>query len=357
MDDLSGEEPVHLFEDSETGDRFLIYGTEKGVRIELRYEGEALWMTQAQIAELFAVDRTVITKHIANLYAEGELDPSATSAKIAQVRREGARSVERQIEHYNLDAIISVGYRVSSKQATLFRRWATAILVRFATKGFVVDVERLKAPGEHDRLAELRDIIRDIRSDENNVYAEIRRICSLCQDYDPQSSDWRDFYRNTQAKLLFAVTNFTPAQVLKARADHLEDNMGLQVWSGDRVNIKDVTVAKNYLREPEIRELNRLTDILLSIFEDQLEIGRLTTMAQATELLNKNIRDLGRIVLQSGGPISHDQAVHHAKNQYRHFDAARKAARKAQADKDYAALKALTKSLPKGRARKAKPTG
>jgi hypothetical protein len=132
MPELTGDEPVHLYEDADSGDRFLVYGSDKGVRVELRYEGEGLWMTQAQIAHLFGVDRTVITKHIANVYAEGELDAATTSAKIAQVRQEGAREVARQIEHYNLDAVISVGYRVSSAQATLFRRWATAVLVRFA---------------------------------------------------------------------------------------------------------------------------------------------------------------------------------------------------------------------------------
>lgn len=129
------DEPVRLVEDAETGDRFLVYGTDKGFRLDIRYEGDTLWMTQAQIARLFGVDRSVITKHIANVYADGELDAEATSARIAQVRQEGSRNVERRIEHYNLDAVISVGYRVSSTQATVFRRWATGILVQFAKKG------------------------------------------------------------------------------------------------------------------------------------------------------------------------------------------------------------------------------
>lgn len=342
------DEPVHLYEDPETGDRFLIYGTDHGLRVELRYVGDTLWMTQVQMAELFAVDRSVITKHIANVYEEGELDAGATSAKIALVRNEGGREVTRHIEHYNLDAVISVGYRVSSYQGTLFRRWATGILVQFATKGFVVDVARLKDPDQHDRVQELREIIRDIRASEANVYAEIRRICALCQDYDPQSEAWRDFYKNTQAKLMYAVTSLTPAQILKSRASAFQENMGLQVWSGDNITQKDVTIAKNYLRPPETQELNRLTDILLSIFEDQLAIGRLTTMAQAANLLDKNIRDLGRVLLQAGGPISHEAAAHYAKTQYRHFDEARRKARKEKADREYAALKEMAKSLPKG---------
>jgi hypothetical protein len=177
--------PVRLVEEEETGDRFLVYGTEKGLRLDIRFEGETLWMTQAQIANLFGVDRSVISKHIANVYAEGELPSEGTSAKIAQVRQEGARSVERHIEHYNLDMVISVGYRVSSARATVFRRWATAVLVQFAKQGFVVDAPRLKQPEVVDRLAELREIIRDIRSDEANLYRELRRICALCQDYEP----------------------------------------------------------------------------------------------------------------------------------------------------------------------------
>lgn len=143
----AGEEPVHLVEDIDTGDRFLVYETEKGPRLDIRYEGDALWMTQAQIAELFGVERSVVTKHIANVYAEGELEAEATSAKIAQVRQEGSRTVERQLEHYNLDAVISVGYRVSSAQATVFRRWATGVLVQFARKGFVVDAPNSTSAG------------------------------------------------------------------------------------------------------------------------------------------------------------------------------------------------------------------
>lgn len=172
-------EPVHLQEDNETGDRFLVYGTDRGLRLDIRFEGETLWMTQAQIGQLFGVDRSVITKHIGNVYAEGELDAATTSAKIAQVRQEGSRRVERQIEHYNLDVVISVGYRVSSVQATVFRRWATGVLVQYARKGFVVDAPRLKQPDGADRVAELREIIRDIRSDEANIYRELRHVPGL----------------------------------------------------------------------------------------------------------------------------------------------------------------------------------
>lgn len=347
--DTDQHEPVRLIEDAETGDRFLIYGTGRGVRVELRYDGATLWMTQAQMAELFGVDRSVITKHLANVYEEGELDPEATSAKIAQVRLEGAREVTRQIEHYNIDAVISVGYRVSSTQGTLFRRWATDKLVRFASNGFVVDVERLKSPGEHDRVAELREIIRDIRSSEANVYAELRRICAMCQDYDGRSETAREFYRRTQAKLFYAVTMRTPSEILIGRANPTSPNMGLQTWLKDEIRQQDALVAKNYLAPAEMTELNRLTTILLDIFEDQLDIGKLVTMDQAAKLLDQSLRNLNREVLQHGGQISHDRAEASAKSAYRRFDEARRLARQQQTSNDLSALKGADKALPKTR--------
>ena len=343
MNDLSGDEPVHLFEDADTGDRFLVYGTEKGIRVELRYDGDALWMTQAQMAQLFGRDVSVISRHITNIIEEGEL-PEEGSLQKMQTTQGG-----RPGTLYSLDMIISVGYRVSSAQATLFRKWATAVLVRFATKGFVVDIERLKNPAERDRVAELREIIRDIRSSEANLYAEIRAICAMCQDYDPKSDAWREFYRNTQAKLCYAVTNLTPAQIVKARADASEENMGLQTWSGENIRANDVTVAKNFLRPTEVKELNRLTDLLLTIFEDQLDIGRLTTMTQATEILERNLKQLGRVVLGSGGPIRKDSADRHAKAQYALFSERRRAAAKQKADEEYAALRAAADTLPSKR--------
>jgi hypothetical protein len=207
--------PVQIFEDSEGGGRFLLYSDSAGVRVEVRYEGEALWLTQAQTAELFGVTVSMISRHITNIYEEGELEPAATVSKIETVRMEGGRQVRRAIEHYNLDMVISVGYRVSSKQATLFRRWATETLVRFATKGFVIDAARLKSPDNRDRIAELREIIRDIRSDEANVYRELRAICSMCQDYDGNSDTWHAFYKNTQAKLVYAVCSRTPSEIIR----------------------------------------------------------------------------------------------------------------------------------------------
>ncbi len=339
------DEPVHLVEDLETGDRFLVYGTEKGLRLDIRYEGDTLWMTQAQIGQLFGVDRSVVTKHISNVYAEGELEPEATSAKIAQVRQEGLRRIERQIEHYNLDVMISVGYRVSSAQATMFRRWATSILVQFARKGFVVDSLRLKQPEQVDRVVQLREIIRDIRSDEANVYRELLQICSMCQDYDGASDTAREFYRTTQAKLVYAVTSHTPAEIVAERADSTAENMGLQSWPHDNIRKCDVGVSKNYLAESEIKELNRLTAILLDIFEDQLDLGKLVTMKDAQDLLDRQLAQLGRSLLQAGGSIKMAEAKQLAEEEYEEFDQQRKLKRRQEADDRIAALAQEAKAL------------
>ena len=343
---MTDKEPVHLVED-ETGDRFLVYGTDKGLRLDIRYEGETLWMTQAQIAQLFGVDRSVVTKHLANVYVEGELEPEATSAKIAQVRQEGSRKVERQIDHYNLDAVISVGYRVSSAQATIFRRWATGILVQFARTGFVVDSARLKQPESVDRVAELREIIRDIRSDEANVYRELRRICALCQDYDGTTEAARAFYQRTQAKLVYAVTSQTPSEIIAERANHQSENMGLRTWQNDNIRKTDVAVSKNYLAEGEIKELNRLTTILLDIFEDQLDMGRLVVMQDAQSLLDRQLDQLGRTVLRSGGSVKTTEARRIAEAQYEKFDRQRKLERHREAEERIAALAKEAKDLPK----------
>lgn len=342
------DEPVHLVEREETGDRFLIYTDDKGLRVDLRYEGDALWMTQAQMARLFGRDVSVISRHIANVLEEGELSEETSLQKVqtSPVGRPGAL--------YSLDMVISVGYRVSSAQATLFRRWATGVLVQFATKGFVVDVERLREPGQQDRINELRDIIRDIRSSEANVYAELRRICAMCQDYDPTSEASRRFYQQMQAKLFYAVTNRTPADIVGSRSDADQPNMGLQTWSKSEVTKADAMVAKNYLGQPEIKELNRLTTIMLDIFDDQLDIGKLTTMAEAEEILERQLISLRRIVLRHGGNISSDAAKAKAAHEYKRFDDRRKRDRALETARELAALKAADNSLPKARATKTK---
>ncbi|HSX57518.1 MAG TPA: RhuM family protein [Sphingomonas sp.] len=335
-------EPVVLQEDATTGDRFLVYSTDKGLRLDIRYEGEALWMTQAQIAELFGRDRSTITRHINNIIEESELDEATSVQKLH-------KSQGRPGTIYSLDMVISVGYRVSSAQATLFRRWATEKLVQFASRGFVVDSVRLKQPENADRLAELREIIRDIRSDEANVYRELQRICAMCQDYDGESEKWRDFYRTTQAKIVYAVTSHTPAEIIQTRANAALPDMGLRSWPNDNIRKGDVATSKNYFGESELKELNRLTTILLDIFEDQAELGRLVMMDDARRLLEGQLQSLGRVVLTRGGSVSTADAKRHAEQQYAIYSTQRRAERQRDTDREIAALKAQSKALPRER--------
>jgi hypothetical protein len=339
MQDL---EPVHLQEDETTGDRFLFYGDGTGTHVEVSYTGEQLWMTQAQIAELYGRDRSSITKHINNIIDEGELDEATSVQKLH-------KSQGRPATLYSLDMVISVGYRVASKQATLFRKWATEKLVQFATKGFVIDAPRLKSPAYSDRISELKEIIRDIRSDEANVYRELRSICAMCQDYDGQSIEWQEFYRNTQAKIVYAVSSRTPAEILRTRADAGQPNMGLRSWPNENIRKSDVSTSKNYLAEMEIKELNRLTTILLDIFEDQMDIGRLKLMSEAAELLDRQLAALGRSVLRRGGSVSMIDAKKFAEGEYAKFKAAQKKIRQEQADQAIAAIKSEQKAMGKRR--------
>lgn len=332
--------PVHLVEDAETGDRFLVYATGKGLRLDIRYEGDTLWMTQAQIANLFGKDVSTISRHIANVFEEGELDETTSLQKVQT-------TTGRPATLYDLDVVISVGYRVSSAQATVFRRWATSVLVQFARRGFVVDALRLKQDDNADRIAELREIVRDIRSDEANVYRELRRICAMCQDYDGTAEAAREFYQRMQAKLVYAVTTQTPSEIIAARADHKSPAIGLQTWQNDNIRKTDVATSKNYLTGPEIKELNRLTTILLDIFEDQLDIGRLVVMSDAQNLLDAQLRQLGRTLLRGGGSVSAADARRFAEAEYERFDQRRRIERHKEADDRIAALAREAKALPK----------
>lgn len=335
-------EPVHLTEDGDNGGRFLIYGGVNGPQIELRYEGDALWMTQAQMAALFGRDISVISRHISAVLDEGELGENHLQKM--QMNPRGGPS-----NFYSLDMVISVGYRVSSTQATLFRRWATDKLVQFATKGFVIDTVRLKQPDARDRVAELRDIIRDIRSDEANVYREMRLICSMCLDYEASSQAWQTFYQTTQAKLVYAVSSSTPAEIIKSRANADHPNMGLLSWSHDKIRKSDVSTSKNYLGQSEVKELNRLTEILLGIFEDQMDIGRLKTMAEATILLDKNLKGLGRGVLNHGGQVKAIEARAHAEREYERFKSKLKAERHLEAERAIEEVRQTLKRLRKSK--------
>lgn len=314
----SGSEPVHLTEDPTTGDRFLIYSTHNGITVELRFEGDRLWMTQSQIGQLFGRDVSTISRHIANVLEDGELDESTSLQKVQTTSG-------RPATLYSLDMVISVGYRVSSAQATLFRRWATDKLVQFATKGFVIDVERLKDPGSRDYFRELRETIREIRASEANVYRELRNILALCSDYASLDRHRKNaFFATVQNKLLYAVTGMTAQEIRISRAIGSRDNMGLITWKGRHPTKRDIETAKNFLGDVEIRDLNRFTTMLLDYFEQETDLRRLVLTSDAEVALDRFIRNNDRALLQGAGSVSKTDADEHCDTQWAIFDDLRK---------------------------------
>ena len=338
--------PLDVYEDGGTGNRFVAYVSRNGVELDCLFDGEQPWFTMADFAAIYGVTVPTINEHIQRFKADGELDDS-TLRDFFIVRREGTRDVKRSITHYGLDVAFYVGYRVNSAEGKLFRRWATNMLVQLATKGFVVHQRRLKGGENADRVRELREIIRDIRSEEANLYAELRNVCAMCQDYQPDSKAATKFYQVMQAKLFYAVVSLTPSHVIAERADPAHPAMGLHSWQGDRVLQADALVGKNYLGPGEVRELNRLVGILLDIFEDQLEIGKLTIMAECADLLDAQLRQLSRAVLERPGPPSSAEAKRIVKERYAEFNVRRRELEKARTDSELAQLKAAAKALPK----------
>ena len=201
-----------------------VYGTDSGIKIDVKYHGDTLWMTQKQLSELFGVNIPTISRHLKNIFEEGELDPNSVISKNERTAAGGKMYSTMQ---YNLDAIISVGYRVSSKQATQFRMWATERLKEMVLKGWSIDAQRLKRPEEHNRITELRETIRDIRASEANIYREVRSICAMCRDYDPHSENWRNFYAGMQNKLLWAVTQMTGPELIMQKGQRRSSQHGI----------------------------------------------------------------------------------------------------------------------------------
>jgi hypothetical protein len=294
----------------------LIYKTSTTkVKIEVFIRNENIWLTQAKIAMLFGVDRSVITKHLQNIYETGELVKESTSAKIAQVQYEGNRQIRRNVEFYNLDAIISVGYRVNSAQATQFRIWATERLKEYIIKGFTMDDERLKNPEYifgQDYFEEQLARIRDIRSSERRMYQKITDIYSQCSaDYSKESDITKQFFATVQNKLHFAITGKTAAEIISERANSKKLNMGLTVWKNapnGKMRETDVVIAKNYLNEDEIDELNRIVEMYLLFAESQARRGVIMYMKDWVEKLDSFLQFNERDILQNLGKISHEVA-------------------------------------------------
>ena len=251
--------------------QFLVYEAEDGrIKIDVRLADETVWLSQALIAELFQTSVPNISMHIRNVYEEGELQSEATIKKFLTVRQEGSRAVRRQLDYYNLDVIISVGYRVKSHVATRFRIWATQRLKEYIVKGFTLDDERLKNPQQpFDYFEELTRRIQDIRTSERRFYQKITDIYATSIDYDPTLDISLSFFKTVQNKMHWAITGQTAAEIVHARADGEKPNMGLTSWRGAKVRKQDVGIAKNYLAEDELRALNNLAEQYLIFAEGQ----------------------------------------------------------------------------------------
>ena len=333
------------------GGELLLYRTEDGrTRVECRFEEGTLWLTQAQIAELFQTTPQNVTLHLKSVYAEGELEEPATCKDYLQVRQEGSRRVSRNLRHYRLEAVLAVGYRVRSQRGTQFRQWATARLEEYLRKGFVMDDERLKTPpgpGVPDYFDELLERIRDIRASERRMYLRVREIFALAADYQPDESETTRFFQTIQNKLHFAVTGKTAPELILERANHAQPNMGLTTWKGEVVRKTDVTVAKNYLNEAEVTELNRIVVMFLDFAEDQAGRRKQIFMKDWQERLDSFLAFNERRVLPGAGTKSREQADVHAAREYELFERRRRELAEAAGEQAVRELEEKAKRLPK----------
>ena len=331
----------------------VVYRSDDGkVRVQARLENETMWMTQPQLAELFQTTQQNISHHIRSIYVEGELAPEATVKNYLTVQREGKRDVQRQIEHYNLDMVISVGYRVKSLIATRFRIWATQLLKEYMVKGFAMDDERLKNPpvagsAAPDYFSEMLERVRDIRASERRMYLRVREIFALAADYEPALPETNRFFAIIQNKLHFATTGRTAAELIAQRADHTLPNMGLTSWAHDEVRKPDVTIAKNYLAGTEITELNRIVTMWLDFAEDQATRRRQIFMQDWQTKLDEFLRFNDREVLPAAGKVSKKQADEKAQAEYENFAARRREEKELQGERELMKqLEAAAKLIP-----------
>ena len=300
----------------------LIYSAPDGaIKIDVRLEGETVWLTQAEMAKLFQVTPQSITIHLKNIYEEGELSEEATCKDFLQVQVEGSRRVERQKKFYNLDAIISVGYRVKSRIATEFRIWATQKLKEYIVKGFALNDERFKSGSSMNYFAELQERIREIRLSERFFYQKIKDIYTTSIDYDPNDEKTREFFKIVQNKLLWAISRQTAAELVYRRADASLPLLGMQSYDKAAVAIKkhDVSVAKNYLTEDEIKLLGLLVEQYLAFAEAMAQQRTPMYMADWIKRLDTIIQMNGRELLTHAGKISHEKALEKSAQEYSKF--------------------------------------
>jgi hypothetical protein len=344
---------------TQVGSEIVLYQTEDGQsRIAVRLEGDTVWLTQVQMADLFQTTKQNISLHIKNIFDEEELDPAATVKQYLTVQNEGGRQIRRGLDHYSLEMILAVGYRVRSLRGTQFRRWATERLREYLVKGFTLDDERLKE-GRNlgvDYFDELLERIRDIRASEKRFYQKIRDIYALSIDYDPKTEETLEFFRIVQNKLHWAITGQTAAELIAGRADASQPNMGLTVWRGAKVRRGDVTVAKNYLHQDEIGELNRIVSMYLDFAEDRAKRHQPMHMCDWRERLDAFLKFNERDILQNAGKVSMEVAQKLALDEYDKFSQRRLTEEAVQADAfDAEATRLLEKAPPGPSAKPRKP--
>lgn len=298
----------------------IIYTDESGLtKIDVKLEDDTLWLTQAQMCELYQTSRTNVVEHIKHIYEEGELQEEATCRNFRQVRQEGSRMVTREIPFYNLDMIIALGYRVRSIIATRFRQWATQRLKEYITKGFTLDDERLKALGGGGYWKELLERIRDIRSTEKVLYRQVLEIYATSIDYDPRASVSQTFFQKVQNKIHYAIHGHMAAELIVERADAEKDFMGLLTFKGNQPTLAEARTAKNYLNEKELKAMGQLVSGYLDFAERQAEREHPMTMEDWANYLDRILTMSGEQLLQDAGKVSHAEAMDHATNEYRKY--------------------------------------
>ena len=298
----------------------LIYQTDDGqTNIEVKIEDDTVWLTQQQMSELFQTSRTNVVEHIKHFYEEGELDEISTCRNFRQVRKEGNREVTRQIPHYNLDMIISLGYRIKSVIATRFRQWSTKRLKEYMIKGFTIDDERLKGNGGGNYWKELLDRIRDIRSSEKVLYRQVLDLYATSVDYNPHSEESVIFFKIVQNKLHYAAHGHTAAEVIYQRADAEKPFMGLTSFAGELPALKDIGIAKNYLEENELKVLNNLVSGYFDLAEINAIEHKPMYMDDYVKQLDSVLSSGNRKLLTGSGSVSHKQALEKAKSEYRKY--------------------------------------
>ncbi len=309
--------------DKET--EIIMYSTSEGeVKIDTILKEETIWLTQKKMAELFDCSTDNISLHLKNIYKENELSEISTTEDISAVQIEGNRSVSRKVKHYNLDAIIAVGYRVNSKRATQFRIWATNILKEYIIKGFAMDDDRLKKADKWDYFDEWLERIRDIRASEKRFYQKIKDIYTTAVDYDKNSEEAQLFFKKVQNKMLWAVTGKTAAELIANRSNPSKPNMGLTTWRGSIVRKPDVSIAKNYLKEDELKDLNEIVTMYLDYAERQARQRKTVNMSQWSEKLDAFLKFNEQELLTHAGKIKAEVAKNTAETRFDEFNSYRK---------------------------------